>query len=150
MNSSSVWLVNTVDQFRHCMRWVKVLNKLFSKTETCLFESHCPLEFTRKTLPSNGMFKMFPETMIRDTKLHFSILDVEYLDILFPVFHHKGSCFLRTDQLDGETDWKLRLPVACTQRLPTAAVSLVHDSFLLKVIKEHWSEYNVICNIEMM
>ena len=34
-----------------------------------------------------------------------------------------GSCFLRTDQLDGETDWKLRLPVACTQRLPTAAVS---------------------------
>lgn len=37
---------------------------------------------------------------------------------LFP-----GSCFVRTDQLDGETDWKLRLPVACTQRLPTAAVS---------------------------
>lgn len=34
-----------------------------------------------------------------------------------------GSCFLRTDQLDGETDWKLRLPVACTQRLPTASVS---------------------------
>ncbi|KAG9474675.1 hypothetical protein GDO78_004796 [Eleutherodactylus coqui] len=32
-----------------------------------------------------------------------------------------GSCFLRTDQLDGETDWKLRLPVSCTQRLPTAA-----------------------------
>ncbi|XP_033623031.1 probable phospholipid-transporting ATPase IIA isoform X6 [Fukomys damarensis] len=32
-----------------------------------------------------------------------------------------GSCFLRTDQLDGETDWKLRLPVACTQRLPTAS-----------------------------
>uniref|UniRef100_A0A8C5HQK3 Phospholipid-transporting ATPase n=1 Tax=Gouania willdenowi TaxID=441366 RepID=A0A8C5HQK3_GOUWI len=30
-----------------------------------------------------------------------------------------GSCFLRTDQLDGETAWKLRLPVACTQRLPT-------------------------------
>ncbi|XP_010218393.1 PREDICTED: probable phospholipid-transporting ATPase IIA, partial [Tinamus guttatus] len=32
-----------------------------------------------------------------------------------------GSCFLRTDQLDGETDWKLRLPVTCTQRLPTAS-----------------------------
>uniref|UniRef100_A0A672N859 Phospholipid-transporting ATPase n=1 Tax=Sinocyclocheilus grahami TaxID=75366 RepID=A0A672N859_SINGR len=48
------------------------------------------------------------------------------------------SCFLRTDQLDGETDWKLRLPVACTQRLPTAAVSLVHDSFF--VIKSHKRE----------
>lgn len=39
------------------------------------------------------------------------------------VLSFTGSCFLRTDQLDGETDWKLRLPVACTQRLPTAAVS---------------------------
>ncbi|KAG8447040.1 hypothetical protein GDO86_014476 [Hymenochirus boettgeri] len=36
-----------------------------------------------------------------------------------------GSCFLRTDQLDGETDWKLRLPVTCTQRMPTAA-DLLH------------------------
>uniref|UniRef100_A0A8C4NK30 Phospholipid-transporting ATPase n=1 Tax=Eptatretus burgeri TaxID=7764 RepID=A0A8C4NK30_EPTBU len=32
-----------------------------------------------------------------------------------------GSCFIRTDQLDGETDWKLRLAVTCTQRLPTVA-----------------------------
>lgn len=39
------------------------------------------------------------------------------------VLSFPGSCFVRTDQLDGETDWKLRLPVACTQRLPTAAVS---------------------------
>ncbi|XP_046875687.1 probable phospholipid-transporting ATPase IIB [Hypomesus transpacificus] len=29
-----------------------------------------------------------------------------------------GSCFLRTDQLDGETDWKLKVAVLCTQRLP--------------------------------
>ncbi|KYF42185.1 cation-transporting atpase family protein, partial [Toxoplasma gondii ARI] len=28
-----------------------------------------------------------------------------------------GSCFIRTDQLDGETDWKLRRAVHCTQRL---------------------------------
>ncbi|RXM96164.1 putative phospholipid-transporting ATPase IIA [Acipenser ruthenus] len=41
-----------------------------------------------------------------------------------------GSCFLRTDQLDGETDWKLRLPVACTQRLPTAADLLQIRSFV--------------------
>uniref|UniRef100_A0A6I8QN78 Phospholipid-transporting ATPase n=1 Tax=Xenopus tropicalis TaxID=8364 RepID=A0A6I8QN78_XENTR len=41
-----------------------------------------------------------------------------------------GSCFLRTDQLDGETDWKLRLPVACTQRLPTAADLLQIRSYI--------------------
>ncbi|XP_058413326.1 probable phospholipid-transporting ATPase IIB isoform X4 [Diceros bicornis minor] len=29
-----------------------------------------------------------------------------------------GSCFVRTDQLDGETDWKLKVAVSCTQRLP--------------------------------
>ncbi|XP_032827206.1 putative phospholipid-transporting ATPase IIB isoform X3 [Petromyzon marinus] len=32
-----------------------------------------------------------------------------------------GSCFIRTDQLDGETDWKLKLGVTCTQRLPAVA-----------------------------
>uniref|UniRef100_A0A674PKR5 Phospholipid-transporting ATPase n=1 Tax=Takifugu rubripes TaxID=31033 RepID=A0A674PKR5_TAKRU len=41
-----------------------------------------------------------------------------------------GSCFVRTDQLDGETDWKLRLPVACTQRLPTAADLLQIRSYV--------------------
>ncbi|XP_031412416.1 probable phospholipid-transporting ATPase IIA [Meleagris gallopavo] len=41
-----------------------------------------------------------------------------------------GSCFLRTDQLDGETDWKLRLPVTCTQRLPTASVSCLLNLLL--------------------
>ncbi|KAJ8273003.1 hypothetical protein GJAV_G00096220 [Gymnothorax javanicus] len=30
-----------------------------------------------------------------------------------------GACFVRTDQLDGETDWKLKVAVTCTQRLPT-------------------------------
>ncbi|RXM35067.1 putative phospholipid-transporting ATPase IIB [Acipenser ruthenus] len=30
----------------------------------------------------------------------------------------RGSCFIRTDQLDGETDWKLKIAVVCTQRLP--------------------------------
>uniref|UniRef100_A0AAY4EJ88 Phospholipid-transporting ATPase n=1 Tax=Denticeps clupeoides TaxID=299321 RepID=A0AAY4EJ88_9TELE len=35
-----------------------------------------------------------------------------------------GACFIRTDQLDGETDWKLKVAVACTQRLP----AIVEDS----------------------
>ncbi|XP_060077984.1 probable phospholipid-transporting ATPase IIB [Ylistrum balloti] len=30
---------------------------------------------------------------------------------------HGGACFIRTDQLDGETDWKLRLAVQSTQSL---------------------------------
>lgn len=37
-----------------------------------------------------------------------------------------GACFIRTDQLDGETDWKLKVAVACTQRLPALGVSVFH------------------------
>jgi len=41
-------------------------------------------------------------------------------DMLFIKTSEKsGSCFIRTDQLDGETDWKLRRAVSCTQKLPT-------------------------------
>jgi phospholipid-translocating ATPase len=29
-----------------------------------------------------------------------------------------GTCFIRTDQLDGETDWKLRVALPTTQKLP--------------------------------
>nr|XP_061808291.1 probable phospholipid-transporting ATPase IIB isoform X3 [Nerophis lumbriciformis] len=29
-----------------------------------------------------------------------------------------GACYIRTDQLDGETDWKLKVAVGCSQRLP--------------------------------
>ena len=32
-----------------------------------------------------------------------------------------GSCYVRTDQLDGETDWKLRVAVPITQKLPSDA-----------------------------
>ncbi|KAK7898453.1 hypothetical protein WMY93_019306 [Mugilogobius chulae] len=38
-----------------------------------------------------------------------------------------SSCFIRTDQLDGETDWKLKVAVGCTQRLPA-----VGDLFSIK------------------
>ncbi|XP_050684592.1 probable phospholipid-transporting ATPase IIB isoform X2 [Leptidea sinapis] len=32
-----------------------------------------------------------------------------------------GTVFIRTDQLDGEIDWKLRIPLSLTQKLPTDA-----------------------------
>lgn len=37
--------------------------------------------------------------------------------ILLRTTEKSGSCFIRTDQLDGETDWKLRLAVTETQKL---------------------------------
>ena len=37
--------------------------------------------------------------------------------VLLRTTEKSGSCFIRTDQLDGETDWKLRLAIAETQHL---------------------------------
>lgn len=37
--------------------------------------------------------------------------------VLLRTTEKSGSCFIRTDQLDGETDWKLRLAVGETQHL---------------------------------
>jgi phospholipid-translocating ATPase len=38
--------------------------------------------------------------------------------ILLRTSDSSGTCFIRTDQLDGETDWKLRVAVPTTQKLP--------------------------------
>jgi phospholipid-translocating ATPase len=37
--------------------------------------------------------------------------------VLLRTTESSGACFIRTDQLDGETDWKLRIAVNYTQRL---------------------------------
>lgn len=39
--------------------------------------------------------------------------------ILLRTSDSSGTCFIRTDQLDGETDWKLRVAVPATQKLPS-------------------------------
>lgn len=52
-----------------------------------------------------------------------------------------GSCFIRTDQLDGETDWKLKVAVGCTQRLPAVGVCIHYNivnpfNFLLVLVTD--------------
>ena len=39
--------------------------------------------------------------------------------VLLRTSDSSGTCFIRTDQLDGETDWKLRVAVPATQKLPS-------------------------------
>lgn len=38
--------------------------------------------------------------------------------VLLRTSDKSGAVFVRTDQLDGETDWKLRLAIPATQKLP--------------------------------
>ena len=44
--------------------------------------------------------------------------------ILLRTTERNGSCFIRTDQLDGETDWKLRMAIPSTQSLPSDQVHI--------------------------
>ena len=44
--------------------------------------------------------------------------------VLLRTSEKTGSCFIRTDQLDGETDWKLRLAVSAFQHLPSDSVRI--------------------------
>jgi len=39
--------------------------------------------------------------------------------ILLRMSNSSRTCFIRTDQLDGETDWKLGIAVPATQKLPS-------------------------------
>ncbi|KIP06661.1 hypothetical protein PHLGIDRAFT_106736 [Phlebiopsis gigantea 11061_1 CR5-6] len=39
--------------------------------------------------------------------------------VLLRTSDSSGTCFIRTDQLDGETDWKLRVAVPTCQKLPS-------------------------------
>jgi phospholipid-translocating ATPase len=39
------------------------------------------------------------------------------LTLILTLLSNTPLLLLRTDQLDGETDWKLRLAVPCTQHL---------------------------------
>ncbi|TFY61338.1 hypothetical protein EVG20_g7094 [Dentipellis fragilis] len=48
--------------------------------------------------------------------------------VLLRTSDHSGTCFIRTDQLDGETDWKLRVAVPVTQKLRSDAELLSLDA----------------------
>ena len=51
-------------------------------------------------------------------------------DMLFLKTTEKnGSCFIRTDQLDGETDWKLRLALTPIQRLSDIKEIFKYESY---------------------
>ncbi|RXK40705.1 phospholipid-translocating ATPase [Tremella mesenterica] len=48
--------------------------------------------------------------------------------VLLVTSEEEGSCFIRTDQLDGETDWKLKVAVGETQKMGDLSVSAAEGS----------------------
>jgi phospholipid-translocating ATPase len=71
-----------------------------------------------KILTYDGV-KMVPSS-------HLKVSDIIFIEknqrvpadmVLLKTSEKSGTCFIRTDQLDGETDWKLRVAVSSTQNL---------------------------------
>jgi phospholipid-translocating ATPase len=48
--------------------------------------------------------------------------------VLLRTSDSSGTCFIRTDQLDGETDWKLRVAVPACQKLASEAELMALDA----------------------
>ncbi|KAH7927189.1 phospholipid-translocating P-type ATPase [Leucogyrophana mollusca] len=48
--------------------------------------------------------------------------------VLLRTSESSGTCFIRTDQLDGETDWKLRVAVPASQKLASDTSLLTLDA----------------------
>jgi len=54
----------------------------------------------------------------------------------FPIIICLGTCFIRTDQLDGETDWKLRIASPLTQSLDDISALISEASATAKIHAE--------------
>ena len=48
--------------------------------------------------------------------------------VLLTTSEEEGTCFIRTDQLDGETDWKLKVAVGDTQKMGDAGIGAVEGN----------------------
>lgn len=48
--------------------------------------------------------------------------------VLLHTSEEEGTCFIRTDQLDGETDWKLKVAVGETHKMGEKAVASAEGS----------------------
>ena len=95
-----------------------------------------------KELNSRRYAKLTQRGRVSVESSNLKVGDIVYIEkgsrvpadmILLRTTEHSGAMFLKTDQLDGETDWKLRLAVPCTQKL-------LHDDDLLGMEVSIYSE----------
>ena len=92
--------------------------------------SHPLPSFTPPSLPLLSLLLLYSGPVSVKSK-DIQVSDIVVLEkdqrvpadmILLRTTERSGSCFIRTDQLDGETDWKLRMAVPSTQALASEQV----------------------------
>ena len=99
-----------------------------------LSQPHSPLHVV-SSLPEDGNSKpepSLPRPQTRSTpSAAIKVGDMVVLEknqrvpadmVLLSTSEDEGTCFVRTDQLDGETDWKLKIAVGETQKVGEAGL----------------------------
>ena len=109
-----LWLYSSqIAKMKLCMYWSCIYHLLC--LSRCLSE-HLLCYFA---MSPNRFFPCFKYTQYKtkNSFIRFDFYRQSNHSISFRTTETSGACFIRTDQLDGETDWKLRLAVPATQRL---------------------------------
>ncbi|KAF9073426.1 hypothetical protein BDP27DRAFT_1318887 [Rhodocollybia butyracea] len=75
-----------------------------------------PSHFSTRALPSSSLLVGHLVRLQKNDRVPADM-------VLLWTSDPSGTCFVRTDQLDGETDWKMRISVAETQTLGEAGVA---------------------------
>ncbi|CAF0965236.1 unnamed protein product [Adineta steineri] len=89
-------------------------------------------------LCSNGRKKKIPSSQLQvsDVIIIQKNQRIPADVVLLQTSDKSGTCFIRTDQLDGETDWKLRIAAPLTQSLEDLSVLISEASATAKIHAE--------------
>jgi len=95
-----------------------IAKEAFDDYKRYLRDKDANSQLYKKILPSGDVIDIPSSDIAVGDLIHLDKDQRVPADMIFLRTSDKsGSTFIRTDQLDGETDWKLRVPISVTQKL---------------------------------
>jgi phospholipid-translocating ATPase len=97
---------------------ITIAKEAFDDYKRYLRDKDANSQLYKKILPSGDVIDIPSSDIAVGDLIHLEKDQRVPADMIFLRTSDKsGSTFIRTDQLDGETDWKLRVPISVTQKL---------------------------------
>lgn len=97
---------------------ITIAKEAFDDYKRFLRDKDANSQLYKKLLPTGEIIEIPSSDIIVGDLIHLEKDQRVPADIIFLRTSDKsGSTFVRTDQLDGETDWKLRVPISVAQKL---------------------------------
>jgi phospholipid-translocating ATPase len=97
---------------------ITIAKEAFDDYKRYLRDKDANSQLYKKVLPSGDVVDIPSSDIAVGDLIHLDKDQRVPADMVFLRTSDKsGSTFIRTDQLDGETDWKLRVPISVTQKL---------------------------------